>query len=152
MPGMSAGPRNRTRRPRLQQGSFLLEALISVFIIALAILGLTGLIARSIQNVDESKYRGEAAALATSFIGNMWVDNRTPAALKAKYESGGAAYTELQSLVTQRLPNAVPPVVSVVDAVAATGSSDVTITLQWRTPGDPDLHTYTTFATIGANN
>jgi Tfp pilus assembly protein PilV len=37
-----------------QQGSFLLEALISVLIVALAILGLMGLMARGLQDVDES--------------------------------------------------------------------------------------------------
>ena len=135
----------------MQRGSFLLEALISVLIVALAILGVVGLMARSIQNVDESKNRGEAAALGTNFVGNMWVDNRTLAALQAKYKSPGAGYTELQTLMTQRLPNATAPVVTIV-AGATANSSDVTVTMQWRPPGDTALHTYQVFATVGANN
>jgi Tfp pilus assembly protein PilV len=134
-----------------QRGTFILEALIAVLIVALAILGVVGLMARSVQNVDESKNRGEAAALGTSFIGNMWIDNRSLVALKSKYESPGAGYTELQTLMTQRLPNAQPPVVNIA-AGATDKSSNVTVTMQWRPPGDAALHTYQVFATIGANN
>jgi Tfp pilus assembly protein PilV len=145
--------RTRIRRPvpARQRGSFLLESLIAVFVVALAILGLVGLIGRSIQNVDESKFRAEAAAIATSYVGQMWIDDRTPAALKAKYESGGAAYNELKAFAAQRLPNAVDPVVAVV-AGATANSSDVTVTLQWQAPGDKNPHFFQTFATVGANN
>jgi Tfp pilus assembly protein PilV len=135
----------------LQRGSFLLEALIAVLIVALAILGIVGLMAWSIQNVDDSKYRGEAAALGTNFIGNMWLDDRTTAALQAKYVSPGTGYTELQSLMTQRLPNAQPPVVNIV-AGTMPETSDITVTMQWQPPGDTVLHSYQVFATVGANN
>jgi Tfp pilus assembly protein PilV len=134
-----------------QRGYFLLEALIAVFIVALAILGLIGLMARSIQNVDESKFRGEAAALTSAFVGNMWIDDRTLASLQAKYKSPGAGYVELQNLADQRLPNAAAPVVDIV-AGQTPNSADVTVTLQWQPPGEHDPHVYRTFATIGANN
>jgi Tfp pilus assembly protein PilV len=144
----------RSCRPRPAQGergSFLLEALIAVLIVALAILGLVGLMAFSIQNVDESKNRSEAAALGTSFIGNMWIDDRSLAALQAKYKAGGAGYVELETLMTQRLPNAQPPVVDIV-AGATANSTEVTVTMNWKPPGDAAQHTYTIFGTVGANN
>lgn len=143
----------RSRQPNLRraQGYFLLEALMAVLIVALAVLGLVGLVAHSIQNVDESKFRGEAASLTASFIGNMWIDDRTLGALQAKYKSPGAGYAELKSLASQRLPNAVDPVVDIVQGKTA-NSADVTITLQWQPPGDKNSHQYQAFATIGANN
>src|SRR6185369_10766683 len=67
-----AGPR---RNP--QRGSFLLEALISVLIVALGILGLIGLQARAFQNIDDAQYRAEAAYMANALLGQMWVYDRT---------------------------------------------------------------------------
>jgi len=141
----------RTADVVFQRGSFLLEALIAVLIVALAILGIVGLMAWSIQNVDDSKYRGEAAALGTNFVGNMWIDDRTTGALKAKFESPGAGFTEFQTLMSQRLPNAQPPVVTIV-AGTMPNTSDVTVTMQWQPPGDAAMHSYQVFATVGANN
>ena len=60
------------RRAATQRGSFLLEALVSVLIVALGILGLVGLQARAIQNVDDAQYRSEAAFLANDAVGQMW--------------------------------------------------------------------------------
>lgn len=147
----SRAPRGSTRRAL--RGSFLLEALIAVFIIAMAILGLIGLMSRSMQNVDEAKYRGEAAALAATLIGNMWVSDRALAALQAKFESAtaGPGYTEFKTLVLQRLPNATDPVVTIVGGATAQ-ASDVTITMTWSPPGEATARQYQTFATVGANN
>ena len=137
--------------PRGIRGSFLLEALIAILIVALAILGIVGLVARSIQNVDESKYRGEAAALAASYIGQMWVDNRTPATLKAKYESGGSGFADLDSMAKSRIPGALTPTVTI-DPGFTVNTSNVTVTLQWKLPSDSSTHQYQMFAVVGANN
>lgn len=146
---------------RRQQGSFLLEALVSVLIVAFAILGLMGLMARGMQDVDESKMRGEAAFLASSYIGQMWVDDRTTANLVAKYASGGAEFNNLQTVLTQRLPNGTLQAVNIV-AGATLNSTDVEIEIRWTPPncagGNPlnpcpqGFHRYQAFATIGGNN
>jgi Tfp pilus assembly protein PilV len=139
--------------PSRERGSFLLEALISVLIVALAVLGLMGLMARGMQDVDESKMRGEASLMAASYIGEMWVDNRTTAALQAKYQSGGAAYADLQAELALKLPNAVLQTVNIT-AGATANSSDVEIEIRWTPPGEKNVpyHRYQAFATIGANN
>jgi hypothetical protein len=140
-----------------QRGSFLLEALISVLIVALAILGLMGLMARGLQDVDESKMRGEAAFLATSYIGLMWVDDRTTLNLQAKFGPGGAEYVNLQTMLAQRLPNAVLKTVNIVPGATA-NSTEVEIDIQWTPPGlnvataPQAFHRYQAFAVIGANN
>lgn len=136
---------------RAQRGSFLLEALIAVLIVSLAILGLVGLVSRSIQNVDESKYRGEAAAMAASYVGQMWVDDRTPAILKANYEAGGARFADLDTQAKARIPGALTPVVTVA-AGATLNTSNVTVTMQWKLPGEAATHQYQVFAVVGANS
>ena len=83
----SVGALKAPPRDRVQRGSFLLEALISVLIVALGILGLIGLQARAIQNVDDAQYRAEAAYMANALLGQMWVYDRTK--LVADFDSGG---------------------------------------------------------------
>ncbi len=66
-------PCRTRRRAAAQRGGFLLEALISVLIVALGVLGLIALQARAIQNVDDAQYRAEAAYLANALLGQMWI-------------------------------------------------------------------------------
>jgi len=151
---MKLTPLQTRRRAARQRGSFLLEALISVLIVAFGVLGLIGLQARAIQNVDDAQYRGEAAYLANALIGQMWVSNQ--AALVADFGSAGAGipYTEFKTWVGQRLPGAsVPanaPVVTITPGATAT-SSDVQITVFWQPPGEISRHRYDVDATIGTN-
>lgn len=141
----------RHRRARSAQGgSFLLEALIAILIIALAVLGLVGLLARSMQNVDDAKFRGEAAYLANSYIGQMWIDNKATLGVNFDDSSGGANYAEFSALVAQRLPNTDPPVVTVAPGPTPQ-SSIVEITLTWQPPGDKEKHSHFASATIAGN-
>jgi type IV pilus assembly protein PilV len=142
--------RLRASPPRRQEGSFLLEALIAVLIVALGVIGLLGLLARSMQNIDESKYRGEAAFLANAYMGRMWTADKATLAAHFGDSGGGAEYDEFKSYVAQRLPNASAPVVTINPGPTAT-SRLVQITLQWKTPGSADVHQYWFSGTIGAN-
>jgi len=152
--------RRATARPVVrpaarQRGSFLLEAMISLLIIGFGVLGSIGLLARSMQTIDDAKFRGEAAYLASSLVGQMWIADRKT--LSAQFDStgSGAGYTEFKALVGQRLPNAAsyPPIVDVTAGPTPT-STNVVITVRWQLPGDnpPVVHQYQSAATIGANN
>ncbi len=142
-------------RRRRQRGSFLLEALVAILIVAFGVLGSIGLLARSIQDVDDAKYRGEAAYLASTLIGEMWLQDRSQAALDAKYGSvgAGAGYTDFVSRVQSRLPNGAVPELTVT-AGPTTTSSNVVVVIRWHLPGDlaaaPD-HFHRANATIGTN-
>jgi type IV pilus assembly protein PilV len=145
--------RQRARaRSAPQRGSFMLESLIAILIVALGVLGMVGLYARSIQNVDDSKFRGEAALLASTLVGQMWVSDPQFSSLNAKFDSGvgGPGFVEFAALVAQRFPNSIPPVVTVSLGATPT-SSDVLITMNWRRPGDTTNRTYVMNATIGSN-
>ena len=157
-------PTNAQARRLAQRGSFLLEALIAVLIVALGILGLIGLQARAIQNVDDAQYRAEAAFLANSLLGQMWTyDLKTAGKLQADFQTGGGApYTEFKAWVGQRLPGASiaanAPQVTIDGAanpapLTAT-SHNVLIQVFWQAPGEPagtPRHKYEIDATVGAN-
>ncbi len=129
----------RHSRRASQHGNFMLEALIAILIVALGILGTVGLYARSVQTVEDSKYRSEAALLASTLVGEMWVSDTHPASLTAKFDSAGAGagITEFKALVAKRLPSSTAPTPTVTVTPGATaGSSNVEITIQWVHPGD----------------
>jgi len=136
-----------------QRGGFLLEALISVLIVALGILGLVGLFARSVQNVDESKFRAEAALLANSLIGQMWIADRATMVNNFDSSMGGAAYTEFKTVLNQRIPGSTvaDPIVTITPGPAP-NSFDVVITVFWQTPSTGVQHQHWASGTIGRNN
>jgi len=142
--------------PRAQRGNFLLEALISVLIVALGLLGLIGLQARAIQNVDDAQYRAEAAYLANALLGQMWVHD--PKKLVADFATGGGAnYLEFKAWAAQRLPGANiavnAPLVDITQPGLTAQASDVRIQLFWQPPGEPagTQHKYEVVATVAAN-
>jgi type IV pilus assembly protein PilV len=149
---MTTTPLRSHRGAVRQRGSFLLEALISVLIVAFGVLGLIGLQARAIQNVDDAQYRGEAAYLASALIGQMWVSNQKTLDVDFGSGSGGPAYTEFKKWVGQRLPGASgnDPVVTVTNGATAT-SKNVQITVFWLPPGETAAHHFDVDATIGQN-
>jgi type IV pilus assembly protein PilV len=148
-------------RVSVQRGSFLLEALISVLIVALGILGLIGLQARAIQNVDDAQYRAEAAYMTNALLGQMWVYDRSKLVADFDTAGGGVQYTEFKAWVGQRLPGASggnAPKVTVVlrPAVIPPGPpiADVDIQVFWLAPGEPPgtlPHQYRIVATVASN-
>jgi type IV pilus assembly protein PilV len=159
---------NRARQR--QQGSFLLEALIAILIVALGVLGSVGLLARSMQEVDDAKNRGEAAYLANQLIGQMWLTDRVTATLDTEYSSAlgsGVGYTDFKTRVEQRLPNADKYTQDVIVAAGPIpgnpASSVVTVRIYWCPPGEylpagcggsaalESRHRYDITASIGAN-
>jgi type IV pilus assembly protein PilV len=151
---------SRIRHPmsarRAQGGSFLLEALISVLIVAFGILGIIGLQARVIQNVNDSSYRGEAVYLANSLMAQMWTSD--PATLVAKFGTGapaGTPYDEFKKMIGIRLPGGnLPgndPLVAIVPPAGLNTGTSVTITIFWQPPGEPTRHNYVSTAIIATN-
>lgn len=152
-----------------QRGSFLLEALIAILIVSLGVLGSVGLLARSMQDVDESRNRAEAASLANGLIAQMWMTDRLTSNLDTLYSSTpgtGTGYVDFKALVASRLPNAdlfeqdvVVAAGPIVPAIPANQTNSmITITLRWQPPGErteqttpPPPHQYSVTASIGAN-
>ena len=146
--------------PKAQAGSFLLEALIAILIVALGILGLVGLQARAIQNSDDSQYRSEAAFLANDLLGRMWVSNQANLVADFAAASAGIPYTDFKAFVFARLPGASAVAVTNPDVTVAprfldpTMGYEVAITIFWKPPGEPPgspPHRYQTGATVKLN-
>lgn len=163
---MSARPHRLSHgHGRRQRGSFLLEALIAILIVAFGILGLLGLEARALQNVDDAQYRSEAVALANTYVGQMWIADQTTLAANFSDTAGsGTPYDEFKKVVQARLPgaSAKAPNVTVTPAAPPAQGTQVTVTIYWLPPGDTKLvnavtnasgmHQFIATATVNATN
>lgn len=137
-----------------QGGYLLLEAMISLLLFSVAMLGIIGLYAASVGHNSEAEYRVEASCLASELVARMRSDNRDPATLKADYEGaagiGGSKYRNWVSEMTDtsRLPGlaAYPPQVTVTTLGGAappyTSKSQVIITIRWQLPNTPSVHNH----------
>lgn len=56
-----------------QSGSFIIEALASLFIFAVAIVGMVALVGQGLNQVGQSKARNDASYLAGELFADMWV-------------------------------------------------------------------------------
>jgi type IV pilus assembly protein PilV len=133
--------KNHSSSQDSQRGIMLLEALISILILSIGVLGIVALQAASVKNAGDAKYRSDASLLSNKLIAQMWVTDRTTATLQTKFASagGGTAYTAWSNDVAAALPGAlaVPPTVTVTPVTTTvTPSSLVTITIFWRAPNE----------------
>ncbi len=137
-----------------QRGSVLLEALISILIFSVGILGIVGLQASSIKMSSDAKYRSDASLLANEYLGSMWGTVATavaapsvacagsfnvqlPQGLSAFDSPGGANFGPWLNTVRTALPNATANVVTntVLDPAACSSgaqqgiNTNVTITI-----------------------
>lgn len=139
---------------REQAGMLLLEALLSILIFSVGVLAIIGLQTTSVKQSSDSKYRSDASLLANELIGQMWASDRTAATLQTNFQTGGTAYNTWLAEVTNSatgLPGAAdnPPTVDFVIS-PLTGSSQATVTVNWRAPYEATtiVHKYTVIAQI----
>jgi len=131
---------------KLESGVVLLEALVAILIFSIGILAIVGLQGAAMRTASESKYRSDAAFLASELIAQIWADAANVAAYE--YPGSGAIPAPLRDYgpsnkgwvtrVVERLPGAqtdgtgVPPIVD--HTADATLGSIVDITVRWRSP------------------
>ncbi len=144
---------SRLRGLNKQAGSMVLEALISIVIFSVGILGLVGLLSATTNKAGDAKYRADASLLANQLIGQMWGSDRTQTVLQNNFSSpAGQAYVAWASQVASALPGvtaALMPTVAISSVNAtAVPSSYVTITMQWKAPNDAHPHRYVSIAQI----
>jgi type IV pilus assembly protein PilV len=150
----------------IQSGSALIEAMIAILIFSFGVLGIIGLQAVAISGTAEAKYRNEAGFFANRLLGEMATANRTQLADLAPFQSAGpgasytAWYNDIQNATVGNgllgLPGASTnaPIVTIVagpnNASGKPTSYDVTITVPWQSPGQPQ-HRHVTTASISAD-
>jgi type IV pilus assembly protein PilV len=115
-----------------QQGSVLIEALISVLIFSMGILALVGLQSAMLKNTTDSRFRAEASFIAQQRLGEMWADP----------DNLGNFVVANQAVPT--LPNGTRTVTVGANRV-------VTVTVGWQAPG-MDAHRYAASTHISISN
>lgn len=131
-----------------QQGSVILEALISILIFSIGILAIIGLQAVSIKSAASATYRTDASLLANQVIGQMWIADKTNAALVANFSSpAGAGYLAWTNTVALALPG-VSGVAANAPTIVIDANNRATVTLFWQVPNESAPHTYTAIAVV----
>jgi type IV pilus assembly protein PilV len=144
----------------------LLEALISIAIFSIGVLGLIGLQAAAIKNADDARQRAVAAFYANQLISRMWADDRANLASYAHQPNGtmcdplsadpfagapgnpnvtawlDALRTELNGLTSAAIASSLQQIT--VDPA----TNIVTVTMCWKNPEEAVYHSYTTAAQI----
>lgn len=134
-------------RENAQIGGGLIEALMSLVVLSVGILGLIGMQATVIQDNSESRVRMQAGFFATSVLGmaaanpenvGCFIVNSTQSAACVSPDVQTQASAWLDQVVSA-LPGAatVPPQVAYDN-----GSGQLTVTLRWRMRGDNAVHNY----------
>ena len=136
------------RRGHAQRGFTLIETMAALLIFGVGVLGIARLQSVAVQETTSAGFRADAALLSRNLIGRMWMSDRTTATLQTSFAStpAGAGYTAWMAAVTAAgLPGAAanPPTV-----VFKAASSQVTITVFWRAPGDASVHSYVETAQV----
>ena len=144
----------------------LLEALISIAIFSIGVLGLIGLQAAAIKNADDARQRAVAAFYGNQLISRMWADNRANLASYAHQPNGtmcdplsadpfaGAASANvnvtnwLAALRTELNGLTSAAIASSLQQITVCPANIVTVTLCWKNPEEVVHHCYTTAAQI----
>lgn len=137
-----------------QRGALLIEALVSMTILAVGVLGLVGLWGQMTKHTTESKYRMAATYLVNQLVGRMWVDLPNLASYSHQPASAGGngctfsgaassnpnfVQWQTQLVAGAGLPNgatATPVQVVVTKDAPQAGNTQVQVTLCWRMPQD----------------
>lgn len=136
--------------PRHNQGVIMIEALVSILLLSIAMLGMAALYANSVQYSSDAEYRQEAAHIINELVARMRADVRDPRILEDNYSPGGAAYEAwLDELIqSKRLPGVEisPPELRITQNPGVsppyTARIELAATLFWITPQTQVRHTY----------
>jgi len=124
-------------------GIALIEALVSVLLLSVGILGLIGLQANMAANLTDAKYRAEASFLADELLGQMWVDQTNLVNYSVSSGScthGYSACADWLGRIARQLPGG--------SADVALDGTSVTIRVIWQTPGVGTRHNYVRSANV----
>lgn len=127
-----------------QSGYLLLEGLIALLIFSLALLGLVGLHARSIQYVTDGNDRALAAENAQKILGMIWAD---PNNLSTFDTHNASVPTGIVDLASGTGYAGLAPLPDGKRIVTVNGRN-VSIVITWHHPGLPSASQYTLSSSI----
>lgn len=140
---MTEFPTIRRFQTRFQTGSALLEALISVLIFSIALIGLVAIQGNAIKQNLQAKFRNDAGFIANRILGDIQLDAAnftvygTATAAGTTYDSttaasfaGGSTQRQWADAVANTLPGGRVVVLSTV------ADSSVAVTVSWLPTGE----------------
>ena len=143
------------RKP--QRGVMLLEALISIAVFSIGVLGLIGLQSAAIKNTGEARQRADAAFYANQIIGSMWADDRAALTTYAHNAAGSQCGSFAASpSANAKVSDWIAAVEKNLNGVSGSSLQQITVdphnvvavTLCWKNPGESAYHFFTTAAQI----
>ena len=112
-----------------QAGSVLLEALISVAIFVVGVLGIMQLSGTLVKQTTESKYRTDASFFAQEAVGRMWAD-------RANIASYGTATYAPRVAIANKITGALPNGGLDITLAPSATKTDARIAVSWRQAGE----------------
>lgn len=131
-------PRRRPPR-RAAGGVALIEALVSILLFSIGVLGVVALQSAMTRSQTSAKFRGDAVYLAGELIGAMWGDSANLASYADAQCSGYARCSDWAAKVAAVLPGGA--------ASVTVDGAQVGVTIRWSAPGE-GTHRYTTSTEI----
>lgn len=130
---------HRSPRRKSLQGIALIEAMVGIIIFSVGVLGIVGLQSAMTKTQTATKFRGDAAYLASELIGTMWGDAGNLASYATASCTGYARCNGWKTKVGKVLPSG--------NATVTVAGGQVTVTVTWTTPSDGS-HSYSTTTAI----
>ena len=137
------------------QGGFaLIEALVAITVFSFALIGMIAMQSAALTASTESKWRSDAAYLATQIIGLVWSDRGNIANYNhlntgAPCTPGGAASDEPAVLAwLAEVSAALPGAISDVQSLAIGADNTLTVTICWKRAEDATYHQHVTVTQI----
>lgn len=146
---------NLPKRTSHSRGSAIIEAMISVLIFSVGMIGLIGMQSTAIQQVGDAKFRADAAYMANQIIGTMWADRANLSSYA--YRSAAAACTAGAPATTYApLTNWVSAVQSNLPGTATyspsisvnTSTNTVVVRICWAQPAETSPHSFVSVTQI----
>jgi type IV pilus assembly protein PilV len=137
---------------RRQRGLVMVEALISILLLSVGVVGLLRLQSAAVTLAQDAKNRADAAFLADQIVGTIWADKRSARASYAHQPGGGdcsfSGTASTNDRVTAWIGNGAAGTVS--GMLPQTGSGQqivvdgdkVTVRLCWKAHRDAPQHKY----------
>jgi len=133
-------------RARARQGFALVEALVAVALLAIGLVGMLGLQARSVSALEDSAMRTEATLAAESLLGIMSTDQANLAAYAvAEGAAPGAPLRPWHEATRARIPSATIGVTVTPGAAAAGTRVDIRIAWTRKTGTSANQHRITSY-------
>lgn len=139
-----------------ENGFAMVEAMVSILLFALAILGLIAMQVNAVRFGGDAKYRSEASLLADQMVAELWV--AAPANIPNYAFTSGMPPTGVDAWVT-KVQSTLPGVTATTNLPTIQVDTNVdsgltvyraTVTVFWQVPGQTSAHSHSVSAFISS--